>query len=98
VLATRAVVTPGLINTHHHLFQTLTRAVPGVQDALLFGWLPRLYPIRARFGPEDMRVSASIGLAEQALSGCSTGSDHLYLHPNDARLNDTIDAACETGL
>ncbi|WP_226781773.1 8-oxoguanine deaminase [Oceaniglobus trochenteri] len=98
VMARGAVVTPGLVNTHHHLFQTLTRAVPGAQDALLFGWLQRLYPIWARFGPEEMRVSASIGLAELALSGCTTSSDHLYLFPNGARLDDTIDAAREIGL
>jgi len=92
------VVTPGLVNTHHHLFQTLTRAVPGGQDALLFGWLKTLYPIWARFGPEEMRVSALVGLAELALSGCTMSSDHLYLFPNGARLDDTIDAAREIGL
>ncbi len=73
------VVTPGLVNTHHHLYQTLTRAVPGGQDALLFGWLRTLYPIWARFGPEEIFVSAQVGLAELALSGCSLSSDHLYL-------------------
>ena len=92
------VVTPGLVNTHHHLFQTLTRAVPGGQDALLFGWLQTLYPIWSRFGPEEMRVSALIGLAELALSGCTLGSDHLYLYPNGSKLDDTIDAAREIGL
>ncbi|RWR06394.1 8-oxoguanine deaminase [Paenirhodobacter populi] len=92
------VVTPGLVNTHHHLFQTLTRAVPGGQDALLFGWLRTLYPIWARMGPEEMRVSALTGLAELALSGCTMSSDHLYLFPNGARLEDTIDAAREIGL
>ncbi len=64
VQATGCVVTPGLVNTHHHLYQTLTRAVPGGQDALLFGWLRTLYPIWARFGPEEMFVSAQVGLAE----------------------------------
>lgn len=98
VPATGCVVTPGLVNTHHHLFQTLTRAVPGGQDALLFGWLQTLYPIWSRFGPEEMRVSALIGLAELALSGCTLSSDHLYLFPNGARLDDTIDAAREVGL
>jgi cytosine/adenosine deaminase-related metal-dependent hydrolase len=93
-----AVVTPGLVNTHHHLYQTLTRAVPGGQDALLFGWLRSLYPIWARFGPEEMHVSALIGLAELALSGCTQTSDHLYLYPNGARLDDTIAAAQEIGL
>ncbi len=92
------VVTPGLVNTHHHLFQTLTRAVPGGQDAMLFGWLKTLYPIWSLFGPEEMRTSALVGLAELALSGCSLSSDHLYLYPNGARLDDTIDAAQEIGL
>ena len=92
------VVTPGLVNTHHHLFQSLTRAVPGGQDALLFGWLQTLYPIWARFGPEEIFVSAQVGLAELALSGCSMSSDHLYLFPNGARLDDTIAAAQEVGL
>lgn len=98
ILAQGAVVTPGLVNTHHHLYQTLTRAVPGGQDALLFGWLQTLYPIWARFGPEEMRVSALIGLAELALSGCTMTSDHLYLFPNGARLEDTIEAARDIGL
>ncbi len=92
------VVTPGLVNTHHHLYQNLTRAVPGAQDALLFGWLQRLYPIWSRFGPEEMFVSAQLGLAELALSGCSLSSDHLYLYPNGARLEDTIHAAADVGL
>ncbi len=96
--AAGCVVTPGLVNTHHHLYQTLTRAVPGGQDALLFGWLERLYPIWARFGPEEMFVSAQLGLAELALSGCTLSSDHLYLYPNGARLDDTIAAAAEIGL
>lgn len=92
------VVTPGLVNTHHHLFQTLTRAVPGGQDALLFGWLKTLYPIWARMGPEEIRVSALAGLAELALTGCTLSSDHLYLFPNGARLEDTIEAAAAIGL
>ncbi|MEO1555769.1 MAG: 8-oxoguanine deaminase [Pseudomonadota bacterium] len=92
------VVTPGLVNTHHHLYQTLTRAVPTAQDALLFGWLSALYPIWARFKPEHMFVSAQVGLAELALSGCTLSADHLYLYPNGARLEDTILAAREVGL
>ena len=96
--AAGCVVTPGLVNTHHHLYQTLTRAVPGGQDALLFGWLKTLYPIWARFGPEEMYISAQIGLAELALSGCTLSSDHLYLYPNGARLDDTIAAASELGM
>ncbi|MEL6683869.1 MAG: 8-oxoguanine deaminase [Pseudomonadota bacterium] len=92
------IITPGLVNTHHHLYQTLTRAVPGAQDALLFGWLQRLYPIWARFGPEEIYVSAQVGLAELALSGCTLTSDHLYLYPDGARLDDTIAAAQDIGL
>lgn len=98
VLAKGCVVTPGLINTHHHLYQSMTRAVPGGQDALLFGWLTTLYPIWARFGPEEIRISALTGLAELALSGCTMTSDHLYLYPNGARLDDTIAAATEIGM
>ena len=98
VQAKGCVVTPGLVNTHHHLYQTLTRAVPGGQDALLFGWLKTLYPIWARFGPEEMFTSTQVGLAELALSGCTLTSDHLYLFPNGARLDDTITAAAEVGL
>ncbi|MEO9650722.1 MAG: 8-oxoguanine deaminase [Roseobacter sp.] len=92
------VVTPGLVNTHHHLYQTMTRAVPGGQDALLFGWLQTLYPIWANFTPDHMFVSAQTGLAELALSGCTLSSDHLYLYPNGSSLDDTILAAAEIGL
>jgi len=98
VLAKGCVVTPGLVNTHHHLYQTLTRVVPGGQDALLFGWLKTLYPIWARMGPDEMFTSAQVGLAELALSGCSLSSDHLYLYPNGVRLEDTIEAAKSIGL
>ena len=92
------LVTPGLVNTHHHLFQTLTRAVPAGQDALLFGWLQSLYPIWSRMTPDDIGLATRIGLAELALSGCATSSDHLYLFPNGARLEDTIEAAQDVGL
>lgn len=92
------LVTPGLVNTHHHLFQTLTRAVPGAQDAALFGWLQTLYPIWSRFTPDHMETSAVIGLAELALSGCTTSSDHMYLFPNGSRVDDTIAAAAMVGL
>lgn len=92
------VVVPGLVNTHHHLFQSLTRAVPAAQDAPLFGWLTTLYPIWRRIGPEHIHVSASIGLAEMALSGCTTSSDHLYLFPNGAKLDDEIAAARALGV
>ncbi|ARE38831.1 Guanine deaminase [Rhodovulum sp. P5] len=98
VQAEGCLVTPGLVNTHHHLSQCLTRAVPGGQDALLFGWLRTLYPIWSTFGPEEFRVSAMIGLSELALSGCTMSSDHQYLFPNGARLDDTIAAAGEVGL
>ncbi len=98
IRADDCVVTPGLVNTHHHLYQSMTRAVPGGQDALLFGWLQTLYPIWARFGPEEIYVSALTGLAELALSGCTLTSDHLYLFPNGSRLDDTIAAASEIGL
>lgn len=92
------VVLPGLINTHHHLYQTLTRAVPAAQDAGLFDWLRALYPIWARMSASDVFVSTQVGLAELALSGCTTAFDHLYLFPNDSRLDDEIEAAATTGL
>ncbi|MGR3564677.1 MAG: 8-oxoguanine deaminase [Heliomarina sp.] len=92
------LVTPGLVNTHHHMFQSLTRAVPAAQDALLFDWLKVLYPIWARLGPEEIHVSTQVALAELALSGCSLSSDHLYIMPNGARLDDSIAAASEVGL
>ncbi|MEE9455173.1 MAG: 8-oxoguanine deaminase [Paracoccaceae bacterium] len=92
------VITPGLVNTHHHLFQTLTRAVPNGQDALLFGWLQTLYPIWARMGPDEVFSAAQTGLAELALSGCTMSADHLYLYPNGVRLEDTIHAAQSIGI
>ncbi len=92
------IVFPGLINTHHHFYQTLTRAVPGTQDANLFNWLVTLYPIWARLTPEDIRISTKTALAELALSGCTTASDHLYLFPNGSKLDDEIEAAAQIGL
>ena len=92
------VVLPGLVNTHHHLYQTLTRVVPAAQDATLFNWLTTLYPIWARLTPEAVYVSALTGLAELLLSGCTTASDHLYLFPNGAQLDDEIRAAKEIGM
>lgn len=92
------LVCPGLVNTHHHFCQTLTRAVPAAQDAELFAWLKTLYPIWARLTPEMAHVSALTAMAELMLSGCTTSSDHLYLYPNGVRLDDTIDAAREAGM
>ncbi|GAB4544489.1 MAG: 8-oxoguanine deaminase [Anaerolineales bacterium] len=92
------VVLPGLVNTHHHFYQTLTRAVPAAQDANLFNWLKTLYPIWARLTPDDIFTSTQTALAELALSGCTTAADHLYLFPNGAKLDDEIHAAAEVGL
>ncbi len=92
------VVLPGLVNTHHHFYQTLTRAVPAAQDANLFNWLTTLYPIWARLQPDDIFTSAQTALAELALSGCTTASDHLYLFPNGSKLDDEIAAAQEIGV
>ncbi|RJP48610.1 MAG: 8-oxoguanine deaminase [Anaerolineaceae bacterium] len=92
------VLLPGLVNTHHHFYQTLTRAVPAAQDANLFNWLKTLYPIWAKIQPEDIFISTQTALSELALSGCTTASDHLYLFPNASKLDDEIDAALEVGL
>ena len=92
------VALPGLVNTHHHMYQSLTRAIPGAQDAELFGWLRRLYPIWAGLTPEMIRVSTLTAMAELILSGCTTSSDHLYLYPNGSRLDDSIDAATTLGM
>jgi cytosine/adenosine deaminase-related metal-dependent hydrolase len=92
------VVLPGLVNTHHHLYQSLTRALPAAQDAELFDWLRTLYPIWAGLTSEAVYVSALIALSELVLSGCTTVSDHLYLYPNDSRIDDEIRAAQELGV
>jgi 8-oxoguanine deaminase len=92
------IVLPGLINTHHHFFQTLTRNLPAAQNAKLFGWLVVHYPIWARLTPEAIAVSTKIALAELMLSGCTTASDHTYLWPNGARIDDQIEAAREMGV
>ena len=92
------IVLPGLINAHHHFYQTLTRAVPAAQDANLFNWLKTLYPIWGRMTPSDIYISTQTALAELALSGCTTASDHLYIFPNGSRLEDEINAGRKTGL
>jgi cytosine/adenosine deaminase-related metal-dependent hydrolase len=92
------ILLPGLVNTHHHFYQTLTRAVPAAQNANLFNWLKTLYPIWARLTPDDIYTSTQTALAELALSGCTTASDHLYLYPNGSRLDDEIHAAREIGV
>ncbi len=92
------VALPGLVNTHHHMYQSLTRVIPGAQDAELFAWLRRLYPIWAGITPEMIRVSTQTAMAELILSGCTTSSDHLYLYPNGARLDDSIEAAATIGM
>ena len=92
------IVLPGLINTHHHFYQTLTRVVPAAQNANLFNWLKTLYPIWARLTPDDIYTSTQTALSELALSGCTTASDHLYIFPNGSRLDDEIHAAQEVGL
>jgi cytosine/adenosine deaminase-related metal-dependent hydrolase len=92
------VVLPGLVNTHHHFYQTLTRAVPAAQDASLFTWLKTLYPIWGGLTPEAIRVSTAIALAELMVSGCTTASDHTYIWPNGARVDDQIEVASEMGV
>ncbi len=96
--ASGMVVMPGLVNTHHHLYQTLTRAIPAVQDAKLFDWLTYLYPIWAQMDSDAVYTSALIGLSELLLSGCTTVSDHLYLVPNNSSHDDEIRAARELGV
>lgn len=92
------VLLPGLVNTHHHFYQTLTRAVPAAQDANLFNWLKTHYPIWAGLQPDDIYISTQTALAELAFSGCTTASDHLYLFPNGSKLDDEIAAALEIGV
>lgn len=92
------LVVPGLVNTHHHMYQSLTRAIPGVQDAELFSWLRGLYPIWAGLTPEMVQVSTQVAMAELLLSGCTTSSDHLYIYPNGVRLEDSIEAAQRIGM
>ena len=92
------IVIPGLVNTHHHMYQTLTRALPAAQDAELFGWLASLYPVWARLTPPMIETSTLTAMAELMLSGCTTSSDHLYIYPNGCRLDDSIAAARRIGM
>ena len=96
--ARRLLVVPGMANTHHHMVQSLTRAVPGVQNAELFAWLQGLYPIWAGLTPEMVQVSTQVAMAELLLSGCTTSSDHLYIYPNGIRLDDSLEAARQIGM
>ena len=93
----RAVL-PGFVNTHHHFYQTLTRAVPAAQNVKLFDWLKTLYPVWAELHPEDVQVSTKLALVELLLSGCTTSSDHHYLWPNGSRLDDQFQAASAVGV
>jgi len=96
--ARKHVVIPGMVNTHHHMVQCLTRAIPQVQNAELFSWLKGLYPIWLGLTPEMVRVSTQVAMAELLLSGCTTSSDHLYIYPNGVRLDDGIEAAHAIGM
>ena len=92
------IVIPGLVNTHHHMYQTLTRVVPAAQDCELFEWLRTLYPIWARLTPDMVRVSTHTAMAELLLSGCTTSADHLYIYPNGVTLDHSIEAAQQIGM
>lgn len=92
------IILPGLVNTHHHFYQTLTRNLPVAQNANLFHWLRTHYPIWAGLTPEAIYVSTKTAIAELMLSGCTTSSDHCYIWPNGARLEDQIQAATEIGF
>ena len=96
--AQHLVVIPGMVNTHHHMSQSLTRAIPGVQNAELFSWLTGLYPIWAGLQPDMIYASTQTAMAELLLSGCTTSSDHLYIYPNGVKLDDCIAAAQEIGM
>ncbi len=92
------IVIPGLINTHHHMYQSLTRAIPAVQNGELFNWLTHLYPLWQNLTPEMIHISTQISMAELMLSGCTTTSDHLYVYPNGCKLDDSIEAAALMGM
>lgn len=92
------IVIPGLINTHHHMYQSLTRVVPGAQDGELFKWLTTLYPVWEKLTPEMMKVATKTAMVELMLSGCTTSSDHQYVYPNGIKLDHSIEAAQEMGM
>lgn len=92
------VVIPGMVNTHHHLYQTMTRAVVGAESSALFDWLRTLYPIWNRLTPDHVRIATTLGLAELALSGCTTAFDHQYMWPNGSSIDDQFDGARQVGL
>jgi len=96
--ASGCIVIPGLVNCHHHLYQTLTRSIGTAEGKSLFDWLQTLYPIWGQMDADAVYISARLGLAELMLSGATTVADHLYLFPNDARLDDEIRAARELGV
>ena len=96
--ASHHVVIPGLINTHHHMYQSLTRVIPAAQNGELFNWLTNLYPIWANLTPEMVKVSTLTAMAELMLSGCTTSSDHLYIYPNGCKLDDSIESAQKIGM
>lgn len=95
---TGMLLMPGLVNTHHHFSQTLTRCVPGAQDVTLFAWLERLYPIWMRLTPEALRIATATAIAELLLSGCTTTADHTYMWPNGCRIDDQIEIAAALGM
>ncbi|MGG6266658.1 8-oxoguanine deaminase [Leptolyngbya sp. AN03gr2] len=97
-LCDRHIVLPGLVNTHHHFFQTLTRVIPAAQDGSLFNWLQTLYPIWSKLTSKAIYVSAQVAAVELIRSGCTTASDHLYIYPNGSTLDDEIQAVQEVGL
>jgi cytosine/adenosine deaminase-related metal-dependent hydrolase len=92
------VLLPGFVSTHHHFYQTLTRAVPAAQNAELFDWLVALYPIWARMDPAALRSATAVACAELLLSGCTTASDHTYMWPNGCSIDDQIAVAAEIGM
>jgi 8-oxoguanine deaminase len=92
------VVIPGLVNTHHHMYQSLTRVIPAAQNGELFNWLTNLYPIWSNLDAEMVHVSTLTAMSELILSGCTTSSDHLYIYPNDCKLDDSIEAAAKIGM